>query len=212
MSFSRVTSALAAGALGVVTLGAMPPAGAAPAPHDQSLAEVLAADGNRLDRNWNDFDVVDRAVRRVLAAKPTSSVGVLAEGSTRVTAFLPTDRAFRALVTDLTGDRRGTERGVLNSVNRLIDVNTLESVLLYHVVPGATITYRQAQSSDGANLATALPESTVRVNVTERHNVFLGDADRNDRNPWVLRAAKDVNKGNAQIAHGIHRVLRPVDL
>lgn len=210
MSFSRVTSALAAGVVGAVTLVAAPPAGAAP--HERSLAQVLAVDGNRLDRNWADFDIVDRSVRRVLAAKPNSSVGVLADGSVRLTAFLPTDRAFRGLVTDLTGTRRGTERGVLRAVNRLVDVNTMERVLLYHVVPGATVTYRQAQRSDGARLTAALPGGTVRVNVTKRQNVYLGDADRNDRNPWVLRAARNINQGDKQIAHGLHRVLRPVDL
>ena len=38
----------------------------------------------------------------------------------------------------------------------------------------------------------------------------LVDADRNDRNPFVVQP--NVNKGNRQIAHGIDRVLRPVNL
>ncbi len=29
-----------------------------------SLTEVLAADGNRYDRNWEDFDIVEKAVPR----------------------------------------------------------------------------------------------------------------------------------------------------
>ena len=212
MSLTRFTSAFAAGALGAVTLVVTaPPATAAPL-REGNLVRVLAADGNRLDRNWDDFDIVEKAVGRVLAAKPKSAVGVLADGSTALTAFLPTDRAFRGLVTDLTGKRRATERGVLRSLNRAVDVPTLESVLLYHVVPGATITYRQARHSDGARLTTALSGAKIRVNVTKRHNVFLVDADRNDRNPRVLRAAKNLNKGNKQIAHGINRVLRPVNL
>ena len=40
--------------------------------------------------------------------------------------------------------------------------------------------------------------------------VQLVDADPDDANPYVVRA--DLNKGNRQIAHGIDRVLRPVDL
>lgn len=211
MSLTRLTSAVAAGVLGVVTLVAAPPAGAAP--HgERSLAAVLAMDGNRLDRNWQDFDILDKAVHRVLASNPVSPVGVLADGSVRLTAFLPTDLAFRALVTDLTGRRRHTELGVLRAVNRLLDVDTLESVLLYHVVPGATITYRRAQHAAGAQLSTALTGGTLRVQVTKTRQVLLRDADTNDRNPRVLRSRRNINLGNKQIAHGIDRVLRPVDL
>lgn len=40
--------------------------------------------------------------------------------------------------------------------------------------------------------------------------VQLRDADTDDRNPYVVQAS--LNKGNRQIAHGIDRVLRPLDL
>jgi hypothetical protein len=214
MSRIRLTSALAATALGATALVA--PMGAADAapkhPGHRSLATVLAADGNHFDRNWSDFDIVDRAVHRVLKAKPGSAVGVLADGRERLTAFVPTDRAFRALVTDVTGQRPATERATWRKLVGLVGIDTVESVLLYHVAPGATITYRQALHADGARLQTALPGGTVRVNVTPHHQVRLQDADRNDRNPRVLRAAKNVNLGNLQIAHGINRVLRPIDL
>lgn len=211
MSLTRLTSAVAAGLLAAVTLVAAPPAGAAPQ-RDRSLATVLAADGNRLDQNWQDFDILDKVVHRVLASRPGSPVAVLADGSVRLTAFLPTDRAFRYLVTDLTGKRRHTERGVLRALNGLVDAQTLESVLLYHVVPGSTITYRQAQHADGARLTTALTGSRLRVQVTEKRHVFLVDADTDDRNGRVLRSLKNVNHGNRQIGHGVNRVLRPVDL
>ena len=74
-----------------------------------SLVEVLGADGVDLDHNWNDFDIVEAAAFAVLAEKPTSAVGVLADGSVKLTAFMPTDRAFRRLVHDLTG--KWLERG-----------------------------------------------------------------------------------------------------
>jgi uncharacterized surface protein with fasciclin (FAS1) repeats len=83
-------------------------------------------------------------------------------------------------------------------------------VLLYHVVPGATVTYRQALRSDGVKLTTATgADLTVRVRA---HKVRLQDADTDDRNPRVLRDLRNLNKGNVQIAHGINRVLRPIDL
>jgi uncharacterized surface protein with fasciclin (FAS1) repeats len=92
-----------------------------------------------------------------------------------------------------------------------LGVDTIENVLLYHVVPGATITYRQAQAANGATLSTALSGATIRVRVLRcGHRVSLVDADRNDRNPVVVQ--KNLNRGNLQIAHGINRVLRPVDL
>ena len=38
----------------------------------------------------------------------------------------------------------------------------------------------------------------------------LKDNDPDASNPYVVKA--NLNKGNLQIAHGINRVLRPVDL
>ena len=78
-------------------------------------------------------------MRTVLDAKPASPVAVLADGSTRLTAFLPTDRAFRRLVRDLTGTAPDTERAVFTAAATL-GVDTIEQVLLYHVVPGQTLT------------------------------------------------------------------------
>ena len=85
-------------------------------------------------------------------------------------------------------------------------------MLLDHVGPGSTITYRQAQRANGATLTTALSGGKLRVQVTHEQQVFLRDADTNDRNARVLRALRNVNQGNRQIAHGINRVLRPMDL
>ncbi len=179
----------------------------------RSLATVLAQDGNHFDDRWNDFDIVDRAVRTVLTAKPGSPVGVLAQGNTRLTAFVPTDRAFRALVNDLAGRQHRTEAQVFAAVAGL-GVDTVENVLLYHVVPGTRVLYHQALRADGARLGTALPGADP-ITVDVRH--FLGwryvslvDADPNDQNPAI--AFRNINVGNKQIAHGINRVLRPADL
>jgi len=179
----------------------------------RSLATVLAADGTSFDRNWRDFDIVDAAVGAVLGAKPSSPVAVLADGTVPLTAFLPTDRAFRVLVADLTGTWYRSESKVFSAAATL-GIDTIEQVLLYHVVPGATITARQALRSDGAVLQTALPGATFTVDVISRHFrwVRLIDADRNDINPFLVRGKLDLNKGNLQIAHGISFVLRPADL
>jgi uncharacterized surface protein with fasciclin (FAS1) repeats len=204
---ARLAAFVAAGAVTAATALTAAPAQAAPG--TTSLAEVLAADGDRLDGNWQDFDILDKAVHAVLEAKPDSPVAVLADGTTPLTAFLPTDRAFRRLITDLTGDRKATERGVLRAVTGAATVDEIEAVLLYHVVPGATITYRQARHADGAELATALGP-VIKVSVGRV--VLLRDRDFDARNARVLRGKADLNEGNAQIAHGIGRVLRPIDM
>ena len=190
-----------------------PPAHAAPTQRagTTSLASVLAADGNHFDHNWRDFDIVDRAVTTVLQAKPGSDLAVLAQGGERATAFLPTDRAFRVLVDDLTGRHLARERAVFRAVAHSFDVDTIEAVLLYHVVPGATISYAQARRADGASLPTALEDAAIRVEVT-RGRVTLRDLDPDAADARVLTEARNINRGNSQVAHGISRVLRPVDL
>jgi uncharacterized surface protein with fasciclin (FAS1) repeats len=178
----------------------------------RSLAAVLTADKNGFDRNGRDFDILTAAVLAVLKAKPSSPVAVLADGKTALTAFIPNDLAFERLVADLQGSRRlPSERKAFTAVAGL-GINTVEAVLLYHVVPGATIDKRAALRSDGAKLKTAAG-SSITVDVTGCwwwRQVKLIDADRNDRNPRVV--AFNINKGNRQIAHAINRVLRPVDL
>ena len=42
--------------------------------------------------------------------------------------------------------------------------------------------------------------------------VKLRDLDPDAANARVLPGARNLNRGNKQIAHGISRVLRPVDL
>src|SRR4051794_9913106 len=193
------------------SVASLPAAPASAAPGHRSLATVLAADGHHFDHRWGDFDILDQAVSAVLKAKPKSAVGVLADGSTALTAFLPTDRAFRRLVHDLTGKRPRTEAATFNRLAKVAGVSTIEKVLLYHVVPGATITYAQAKASDGAALKTALGP-VVRVNVRKHGRIALQDRDFNDANAIVKRSARNINAGNLQIAHGITRVLRPANL
>jgi len=201
------------GLIGTVLVAPSATAGTSAPTGTNSLASVLAADGDRFDRNWYDFDIVDQAVATVLAAKPSSPVAVLADGSVPLTAFLPNDRAFQVLAFDLTHRWERSERGALNTIAGAVGVDAVEQVLLYHVVPGATIDSRTALRSDNARLTTA-QGSTFRVDVLSRwfKLVRLVDQDRNDVNPFLVQSKLDINKGNRQIAHGISAVLRPIDL
>ena len=210
----------AALALGATTAVAAPAANAAPATKaaaatshhkhklgTKSLVSVLTADKSGFDKNRQDFDILTAAVKAVLAAKPKSAVGVLANGKVPVTAFIPNDGAFAVLVRDLTGKSLRNEGDVFKVVASL-GIPTVEKVLLYHVVPGKTIDAKAALKANGATLHTAAGV-TLKVRVV-RGTIFLQDKDPDARNPRVVAA--NSNKGNRQIAHAIDRVLRPVNL
>jgi uncharacterized surface protein with fasciclin (FAS1) repeats len=179
----------------------------------KSLAAVLTADTGGFDHNGKDFDILTAAVLAVLKAKPASPVKVLTDGAVALTAFVPTDAAFQQLAKEVTHARRTpTEKQAFTTVAGL-GIDTVEAVLLYHVVPGATVDRAAALKANGAKLATAAGAS-ITVRVSRRWcrsaKVSLVDADTNDRNPVVVKF--DINKGNRQIAHAIDAVLRPVDL
>jgi uncharacterized surface protein with fasciclin (FAS1) repeats len=208
---------LAAGALATAAVGlGTPAADAATATHhkagNKSIAQLLAKDGTKLDHNWQDFDILEQAVLAVVKAKPDSPVALLTDGSVRLTAFAPTDEAFRDLVGDLTGKKPGTEKKTLAALLSVADVDTIETVLLYHVVAGKTLTSPKVvkAAKAGTKLTTA---QGGKVKVTDKKgNIVLVDKDPDIANPTVILNGVDLNKGNKQIAHAIDRVLLPVDL
>lgn len=172
-----------------------------------SLASVLNVSAQAYDRNWADFDILTAAINTVLAAKPNSAVKVLADGNTELTAFIPTDRAFRLLVLNLTGKVRNTERAVASDVVAL-GVDTVEAVLLYHVVVGPQVLSPAALAAGGTSLTTAQTGKLI-VNVVGT-SIELVDKDTAINNPRVILTGVDINKGNKQIAHAIDRVLLPI--
>ena len=174
------------------------------------LAAVLTPYATSWNTNWSDYNIVTHAVFAVLKAKPKSAVGVLAKGDVALTAFVPTDRAFQILVKQMTGKTISTEAGVFKAVASL-GVPTIEKVLLYHVVPGATITAAMALKSNGANLKTALG-LTIHVAVYPGAYISLWDKAHYLRNPRIILSKTNINVGNKQIAHGIDRVLLPINI
>ena len=209
----RVSAVLAASALALTAVQATAPAANAKAVGEDSLAALLTSDGNTFDKNKSDFDIVTEAALAVVAAKPDSPVALLADGTQRLTVFAPTDQAFRLLVKDLTGKTIKSEKKIFSSLVELAGVDTIEQVLLYHVVPGKTLTSKKVLKADGAKLTTA-QGGKVKVDIKKKPSlrIFLKDRDKNDRDPRVVLTALDLNKGNKQVAHGIDRVLRPMDL
>lgn len=211
----RVPALLAASALALGTMATAPAASGAAAakPGNTSLAEVLTSDGNTFDKNKFDFDIVTEAALAVVATKPESPVALLADGTTRLTVFAPTDQAFRLLAKDLTGKTIRSEKKIFEALVDLAGVDTIETVLLYHVVPGKTLTSPKVLKASGSKLTTAQGGKVkVKVRMKPSLSITLKDRDKNDQDPKVVLKALDLNKGNKQVAHGIDRVLRPIDL
>ena len=203
----KIATGIAAASALTLAAGAMAPVAMA-ADGNKSLAAVLTAETPAFDRNWNDYDIVTAAVLAVLDAKPNSAVGVLAKGDVALTAFIPSDRAFQTLVKDLTGSKPSTEARTFAAVAGLGGIDLVETVLLYHVVPGATIDAAAALKADDVYLETGV--RAIQVNVVRGPQIRLKDADSGARNARVN--VTDINKGNKQIAHGIDRVMRPIKL
>jgi uncharacterized surface protein with fasciclin (FAS1) repeats len=174
-----------------------------------SLAAVLTAKSS-YDTDKSNYDILTAAVLAVLQAKPASSVKVLTDGNTALTAFIPNDGAFIDLVTALTGTAPASEQAAFTAVAGL-GIDTVESVLLYHVVPGAAIASEAALKANGATLTTALTGKTIAVSV-KGTTITLGDYDKLANDPIVVLEKVDINKGNKQLAHGINGVLLPVAL
>lgn len=200
----RIASVLSVLALGTLAIAQVPTASAATG--TIPLSQVLNISNPALDRNWNDFDILTGAINFVLKAKPTSAVKVLADGNVALTAFAPTDRAFRNLVKTLNGKFPYTEAATLGALAKL-GAPTIEKVLLYHVIVGEPITSAMALISNGATLATAETE-TVTVKVLGKR-IYLQDIGVPTITPKIIMSGVDLNLGNKQIAHAIDAVLVP---
>jgi hypothetical protein len=205
---TRITAVLVTATLTASALAA--PTSAAPAerPGTRSLAKVLATDGNEFDEDWDDFDILDRAIHDVLDANPDSDVAIVKKGRKRLTAFLPTDRAFRRLVAEFQ-DAPDTEEEVY-TVLAGFGLELIESVLLYHLVPKQTLTFKKLKRMDGDRLRTAQGER-IRIRVNGGR-VVLVDKDPDLANPRIIAALKNVNRGNRQIGQPINGAMLHVDI
>lgn len=202
-----VKKAAAIGAASLLSMAVFAPAAQA-AEGETSLATVLKVGQSKFDRDFADFDILTRAAETVLAAKPDSSVSLLADGSVDLTVFAPTDKAFMNLASALTGKKVKTEAAAFKAVAGL-GVDTVEQVLLYHVVPGAPILSQDALKANGAKLQSAVDGKTIGVRVTSKPAIILRDYAPALANPSVILSKVDINEGNKQVAHGINGVLLP---
>jgi uncharacterized surface protein with fasciclin (FAS1) repeats len=172
-----------------------------------TLAAVLLSDkehddADGFDSNSWDYDIVTQAV----LAFPDLTAAA-SDPNASLTAFLPTDQAFKRLVKDLTGTWPHSEKATFDAVVGL-GLDTVKTVLTYHIVP-SKISYRTARRSNGAELTT-LQGGVITVKA-RGGNVRLIDQDPDARNPSVVQPNIGGEAQNG-FAHGIDRVLRPIDL
>ena len=186
-----------------------------------SVLDVLEQDGTAFDGNWYDFDIVEAVARTVVDAKGVggTTVAALADPNAALTVFAPNDRAFQVLAHDLTGKWYSTESGVVGGIAGAIQdklglnvVDTLESVLLYHVI-GGKVMFADAKAASGASVPTVLgPTIGIRY-YGWINKLVLVDKDSDDINPWVVNSKRDIQTSNGNsVIHGIALVLRPVNL
>jgi hypothetical protein len=188
----------------------------------RSLAAFLQAGGGRFlgdrspafDTNPNDFDITFNLALKVIGDKPGSPVSLLTRGDVPLTLFLPVDGAWRGLAIKATGNP-----GIVSQPDRVIfdavaslGTDTVEKVLLYHVVP-KTLTFRDLQRLVGQDVQTALGQR-VRIDSPFRSSfgppltLQVIDADPDSRTP-TIEGQIEGNQGNVQVAQVINSVLRP---
>ncbi|MGL5863082.1 MAG: fasciclin domain-containing protein [Phycicoccus sp.] len=225
----RTLAALGLTALAVAAApaaaGAVPAERAAPT----SFADVLAADGREFDDDASDFDVVDAAITAVLDAKPDSPLAVVADGSQPATAFLPSDSGMWSLVYDLTGeiiDGEDEEQRVFTRITELVDIDTIEQILLYHVVPGETLTFAQMSDLPFDPFGDGTPKTTAQGATLAIHGgagmaqdpaddgmvAAIQDQVADGYGFDVIVGEEDINLGNPQIVQQINDVLEPFPL
>lgn len=172
-----------------------------------SISQILFEDTSGLDSNWSDADIMKLAYATVLAANPESELAALANPSTELTAFIPSDRAFRLLVTSLTGNKPSSESATLKAI-RGLGPELLESILLHHVYLGEPLDAKTALSSSGTSLKSALGKSITLV-LRDSGKVALRDSNRAIGNGTVISTKVDLIKGSKHIGHFVNRVILP---
>lgn len=206
----------------VLATAAAVPAVSAATPLDApagSVLDLLEADGTAFDSNWYDYDILEAAARVVVSApdKAASPVTALANPDAALTVLAPNDRAFQVLAWSLTKKWYTTEAGVLGAIAGAITnglkadlEDTLEAVLLYHVIGGRK-TFSDLKSMSGTSVQTVGGGSIGLRYYRWINTLVLRDADPDAANPWVVNSKRNIAAGKS-IVHGISLVLRPINL
>ncbi|CUH81955.1 Poly(beta-D-mannuronate) C5 epimerase 1 [Tritonibacter multivorans] len=172
-----------------------------PAPAEPTLAGIVAASGGVFDEDATDFDILLNAVQAAGLAE------ALDDPEASLTVFAPTDGAFVGLSQALGfegDDEEGAFAFLVEALALLNDgdaIGLLQSVLLYHVAPGAL-------DSTAVLGATSIPTLLTGASLGV-DGARLVDAEPDVANPNLI--ATDIPASNG-IAHVLDGVLLPADL
>lgn len=210
-------SALLVGALAGPSAAASPAFGNKDAASG-SVYAILAAD-NGFDHNGRDYDILEAAAETVVNAKAGTLVAALNDPAQRLTVFAPNDNAFRRLVFSLTGHWYWREARVLKELVEAVSglvgpaatIDTIETVLLYHVFGGGKMLSSAVPGLDGDAIdMLAGGQITFKIRPSA---VKLIDQDPDARNARLVPGGLDIQTSNRRsVVHTISRVLRPLDL
>lgn len=168
------------------------------------------------EKRRGSYNVIGNVVLALAASGELTGDDVAALGSAEITAFLPTDRAFRRLAADLQDKKwwEVRERSVIPFLVDTLGLPTIAEVVKYHIYAGGNVDYRTAKSLD-SNRRNGTDVFIEMYNGGElgidRRGWWLqlddaGTAGFGTNNPWVIRP--NIHAGNA-IVHGISEVLLP---
>lgn len=166
-----------------------------------SIAGIVAASGDGFDGNGGDFDIL------LAAAKAAGLVGALDDPNADLTAFAPTDDAFKSLAETLGYDGASEEGAWTYLVDALTllskgdsPIPLLTDILSYHIAPQSL---QSSQVLSSSTIPTLLgPDLGV-------DGTTLVDADPSVADPSIV--AVDIVASNG-IVHVVDGVLLPADL
>ena len=178
---------------------AAPLAFAAPAPASESIG----------DGDPYNFDIVNAAI------SATNADDALA-GLDSYTAFLPNDRAFEVLAKNkglIQGKYGATvnEQEIFDALVAGLGPDKIEAVLLYHVVPNATLRGADVLAGSRIKSLTMADGNQLKVYVVSKSTPFivLGDKDGRWFNDYVVKSKINMIDTPRAVAHGISDVLLP---
>ena len=170
-----------------------------------TLLGILQSDNDMFDDNQNDFDIVTQAIATCSADLRAGADNPEAT----LTAFLPTDKAFRILVDDVFGLSVKNEAELFGAIAGAFDCETIDIILKYHVAP-ATLYAADVLTLESGYMVPNLAMLPLEVSFKGRKGkgqIRLVDNEPMLRNPIVV--ATDIMADNG-VAHVIDRVLLPI--
>jgi hypothetical protein len=158
------------------------------------------------DSNPSNHDVFSGLLNRTLERNPESQLASLVAGSGAMTVFIPTDKAFRNLLSSGSGRANLREREIFTALAKL-PPKQLESILLNHVFLGKTYGFGESLVAKRTSGTSA---SGLGLQIVRGKYGYLGlklpEAGNKGFRPKVLPFQADINYGNRQVAHMVHRV------